>query len=299
MRITITSARCTKPSVSTRRLSWVTKIATRTKEGGSASAAPHPTDARAPAHGTQIISARGLSKAYGAKPPVLEGIDLSLRDGERVALIGSNGSGKSTLLKCLIGLHPISAGEMEVMGETFTSASPARAWTQIRRKTGVVFQNHCLVRRRSVLSNVIHGLLGQAGSWRGFSQAVAPQSWREAAMQALAEVNLSEFAEHRADALSGGQQQRVAIARALVRQPQILIADEPAASLDPVSGRDVMELFARLCRDRGITLLFTSHDMEHARAFSDRTLALRRARVFIDRPSAAITTRDLQETFDG
>mgnify|MGYP001799877687 CR=1 FL=1 len=97
----------------------------------------------------------------------------------------------------------------------------------------------------------------------------------------------------------GGQQQRVAIARALVRRPQILIADEPAASLDPVSGRDVMDLFVRLCRDRGITLLFTTHDMDHARDFSDRTLALRRGRIFIDRPSAVITQRDLQETFDG
>ena len=243
--------------------------------------------------------ARDLHKAYGGQSPTLNGINLTVRHGERVALIGANGSGKSTLLKCLIGLHPITGGQVEILGAALSAASSARALPGIRRSTGFVFQNHCLVRRRSVLSNVVHGMLGHPGSWRGFTQALAPKAWRDAAMTALEEVNLARFAEHRADALSGGQQQRVAIARALMGRPQILIADEPAASLDPVSGRDVMALFARLCRDRGITLLFTTHDMDHARAFSDRTLALRRGRIFIDRPSSQISARDLQETFDG
>ncbi|MEL6315016.1 MAG: ATP-binding cassette domain-containing protein [Pseudomonadota bacterium] len=249
--------------------------------------------------GDPVLVARDLKKAYKGNSLIIDGVNLCIRHGERVALIGSNGSGKSTLLKCLIALHPITGGKIKVMGETFTGSQSARAMSRVRRKTGFVFQNHCLVRRRSVLSNVIHGMLGQPGSWRAFSQSIAPKAWREAAMAALDEVNLAEYAEYRADALSGGQQQRVAIARALVRQPQILIADEPAASLDPVSGRDVMALFARLCRDRGITLLYTTHDMDHAREFSDRTLALRNGRIFIDRPSVDITARDLQETFDG
>lgn len=249
--------------------------------------------------GDPVVIARDLRKAYPGGAQILDGVSLTIREGERVALIGPNGSGKSTLLKCLIGLHPLSGGEVEIMGEAFANAPPSRVLHRLRLKTGFVFQNHCLVRRRSVLSNVVHGMLGQSSSWRGFSQTLASQAWREAAMKALRDVNLAAFADARADALSGGQQQRVAIARALVRGPQILIADEPAASLDPVSGRDVMDLFARLCRDRGITLLYTTHDMDHARDFSDRTLALRRGRIFIDRPSAEITTRDLQETFDG
>ncbi len=249
--------------------------------------------------GDPVITARGLRKSYQGGAPILDGINLTIRQGEKMALIGANGSGKSTLLKCLIGLHPISGGEVQVLGDTFTGAPPARLLHRVRRQMGFVFQNHCLVRRRSVLSNVVHGMLGQPGSWRGFSHTLAPQEWRAAAMTALAEVNLAAFANARADALSGGQQQRVAIARALVRGPQVLIADEPAASLDPVSGRDVMDLFARLCRDRGITLLYTTHDMDHARDFSDRTLALRRGRIFIDRPSAEITKQDLRETFDG
>lgn len=246
-----------------------------------------------------VVATRELKKSYDRSTPVLRGVSIKVSEGERVALIGSNGCGKSTLLKCLIGLHPLTGGEASVLGQTFTKAPDANQRNAIRKSTGFVFQKHCLVRRRSVLSNVIHGMLGSEGSWRGFSQSLAPQAWREAAMKALEEVNLAEFADRRADALSGGQQQRVAIARALVRQPKLLIADEPAASLDPVAGSDVMELFTKLCQHRRITLLFTSHDMDHARAFSDRTIALRQGRVFIDRPSQDITQRDLQETFDG
>ena len=249
--------------------------------------------------GKPILSATDLKKTYDRATPVLKGIELTIREGERVALIGSNGSGKSTLLKCLIGLHPNSGGQISVMDHSFGRSPDAAQRRSIRRATGFVFQKHCLVRRRTVLSNVVHGMLGTEGSWRGFSQTIAPQSWRAAALRALHEVNLGEFAERRADALSGGQQQRVAIARALVRQPKLLIADEPAASLDPVSGRDVMELFSRLCREHGITLLFTSHDMAHACEFSDRVIALRQGRIFLDRPSADLTNRDLEETFNG
>src|SRR6056297_2720209 len=119
------------------------------------------------------------------------------------------------------------------------------------------------------------------------------------AMQALAEVDLADKALQRADALSGGQQQRVAIARALVRRPRLLIADEPAASLDPVSGRNVMELFTQLCRDHGITLLYTSHDMAHAVDYADRIVALKGGKVLFDRPAAQVTRGDLKDTFDG
>lgn len=250
-------------------------------------------------YGGPVVLTRSLKKHYKPAEPVLTGVTLDIREGERVALIGSNGCGKSTLLKCLIGLHPISGGDVEILGQSFATQPTSKQRSVIRKSVGFVFQRHCLVRRRSVLSNVIHGMLGTPGSWRAFCQSTAPQSWREAAMAALEEVNLTEFADRRADALSGGQQQRVAIARALIRRPRLLIADEPAASLDPVSGREVMEHFSRLCQQHGITLIFTSHDMEHARAFSDRTLALRRGRVFIDRPSGDITARDLEETFDG
>ncbi|MGI3168549.1 phosphonate ABC transporter ATP-binding protein [Pseudooceanicola sp. C21-150M6] len=255
--------------------------------------------APAPVFGPPVITLRDVRKSYDRRRTILQGVDLEVCEGERVALIGANGSGKSTLLKSLIGLHPISGGEVTMLGESFASQPTAAQRARMRKMTGFVFQKHCLVRRRTVLSNVVHGMLGEGGSWRAFSQALAPEGWRHAALDALSEVNLAEFAASRADALSGGQQQRVAVARAIIRRPRLLIADEPAASLDPVAGRDVMELFTRLCRDHGITLLFTSHDMAHAREFSDRVVALRRGRIFLDRPSGEVTDRDLEETFDG
>lgn len=229
-----------------------------------------------------------VAKAYDGRNFVLKDVSLNISRGERVALIGSNGSGKTTLLKSLIGLHPISGGSIETMGEKFSSRPSADQLRRLRRRSGFVFQRHCLVRRRTVLSNVVHGMLGAPGSWRAFCQTTAPEDWRERAMQALGEVNLAHKALERADALSGGQQQRVAIARALIRRPSLLIADEPSASLDPASGRDVMELFAALCRQHSITLVFTSHDMEHATEFSDRVVALKGGKVHFDQPSANV-----------
>jgi phosphonate transport system ATP-binding protein len=142
-------------------------------------------------------------------------------------------------------------------------------------------------------------MFGEPGSWRAFSHSLAPLAWRHRAMQALVDVDLEHKALHRADALSGGQQQRVAIARALVRRPRLLIADEPAASLDPVSGVNVMDLFTKLCRTQGITLLYTSHDMAHAMDYADRIVALKGGRVFFDRPVNRVTPADLKDTFDG
>jgi phosphonate transport system ATP-binding protein len=244
-----------------------------------------------------ILSTRGLRKSYDRRTETLQGIDLTIRQGERVALIGSNGCGKSTLLRCLIGLHEVSGGEVTALGETFTRLPSSAQRARLRRRTGFVFQKHCLVRRRSVLSNVIHGMMSEPGSWRAFSQMTAPEPWRRAAMDALGMVNLADKAAERADALSGGQQQRAAIARALIRRPALLIADEPAASLDPVSGQDVMALFSRLCVDHGITLLFTSHDMAHARSFADRIIALKGGRVLFDKSASTTTDADLDEVF--
>ncbi len=245
------------------------------------------------------VTVTGLKKAYDGGAAILKGVDATITQGERVAVIGSNGSGKSTLLKCIIGLHPITGGAVETLGESFTSLPSAAQRNRLRRQTGFVFQKHCLVRRRSVLSNVVHGMLGAPGSWRAFTHSLAPAAWRDRALEALEEVNLLDKAMSRADALSGGQQQRVAIARALTRRPKLLIADEPAASLDPASGRDVMELFTRLCRDHGITLLFTSHDMEHTLEFAERVIAVKAGQVFFDKPSARVTQQDLDKTFNG
>lgn len=254
---------------------------------------------RAPQHDTRpLIEARAISKRFGAAE-IFRDVSLEVAPGERVALIGANGAGKTTLLRSLIGLTKIDAGNLDVFGERLDARNLLSARTTIRRQTGYVFQQHGLVRRRTALSNVVHGLMGRPGGWCGFSEMTAPARWREEAMAALADVRLADRAAVRADRLSGGQAQRVAIARALVKAPRLVIADEPTASLDPAAGREVMELFSKLVRARGIALLFTSHDMEHARAYSDRVVALRAGTIAFDRPSAALGDADLQEVFDG
>ena len=245
-----------------------------------------------------ILRVQNLKKSYDKQNVILNGISLHIREGETVALIGSNGAGKSTLLKCLVGLHENTDGDVEVLGTRFTQTATRQQRHNIRKQIGFVFQNHGLVKRLSAHTNVVHGFLGQPGSWRAFNQAFAPQEWREKAMQALEAVKLSDKAKDRADSLSGGQAQRVAIARALVREPRLLIADEPAASLDPASGHTVMQQFVDLARENNITLIFTSHDMEHAVTYSDRVIALKGGKIYFDKPSGEVTKADLTGVFD-
>ncbi|MCF6099507.1 phosphonate ABC transporter ATP-binding protein [Mesorhizobium muleiense] len=247
---------------------------------------------------TAIIRAHDLAKSYANGKVIFSSIGLTIASRERVALIGSNGAGKSTLLKCLIGLLPSSGGEVVTLGESFRSAPSVAQLRRIRRQIGFVFQHHGLVSRQSVLTNVLQGKLGLPGGWRGWHHSIAKQHWREEAMQALAEVRLLGKAGARADALSGGQAQRVAIARALIRRPKLLIADEPAASLDPAAGHDVMRVFSEMTQEQAITLVYTTHDMEHALDYSDRLIALKAGKVFFDRPTAQVTRADLKDVFD-
>lgn len=247
----------------------------------------------------EIIRTKGLAKTYANGLPVLSSIALDIRAEQRVALIGANGAGKSTLLKCLIGLLPSNGGEIATLGERFTSAPTDRQLQRLRRQIGFVFQNHGLVARQSVLTNVVQGKLGLQGSWRAWHQSVARSAWREEAMQVLDEVRLADKATARADQLSGGQAQRVAIARALIRRPKLLIADEPAASLDPAVGREIMTIFSDLAREHGITLVFTTHDMQHALDFSDRIVALKGGRINLDKPTSTICRGEIDEVFRG
>ena len=261
-----------------------------------------PIDKLRPAstpQGECLISTDGLVKAYGAQRPVLNDVCVTIREGETVALIGANGAGKSTLLKTLVGLHDLDAGSVTIFGERFTRRPGRSQKAVIRSQIGFVFQNHGLVRRLSALSNVVHGKLGLKGGWRAWHDAIAPQSWRDEATAALEALGLSNKALSRADQLSGGQAQRVAIARALVRKPRLFIADEPAASLDPAAGHDVMRAFADIAEQTGTTLVYTTHDMEHALSYARRVIALKDGRVFLDAQSRDLSKRDLEKVFHG
>lgn len=246
-----------------------------------------------------VVETDGLLKSYGGSKLVLDRVCISLAEGDTVALIGANGAGKSTLLKALIGLNSIDAGSVTMFGQRFEKRPGRLQQAVIRRQIGFVFQNHGLVRRLSALSNVVHGKLGLPGSWRAWHHAIAPAGWRAEALAALEAVQLADKALSRVDQLSGGQAQRVAIARALVRKPRLFIADEPAASLDPAAGHDVMRAFAGIAEKTRTTLLFTTHDMEHALSYARRVVALRNGRVVIDAESRDLAVRDLERVFHG
>jgi len=231
-----------------------------------------------------LFAVEGLSKRYGNGTQALDGVTVSITRGDTVILLGPNGSGKSTLLRCLNLLEQPSAGRISFDGTDLTLAG-ATALRDCRRRIGVVFQRFNLVPGLSAFQNVLFGGLGRSGLTRALA-LFAPASLREQAMACLARVNLADKAAQRADTLSGGQQQRVAIARMLMQEPEVVLADEPIASLDPKAGRDVMNLLWEITRERKLTLVCTLHHLELAREYGGRIIGLQQGRLVLDRPSA-------------
>jgi phosphonate transport system ATP-binding protein len=238
------------------------------------------------------VELRGVARSFGGRE-VFRGVTMRVNPGEAMALVGANGTGKSTLLRICLGLIRPDSGEVRLFGSPLDGSLRAR-----RARVGLVAQKHNLSPRLSVLSNVLHGLLGSHTGPRYWWQALAPGWARARAMAALGSVGLGDLALRRADRLSGGQSQRVAIARALVNRPRLLVADEPAASLDPAAGEEVMRLFFRLMREHGVTVIFTSHHIEHALGFADRVIGLRDGRLTLDARAADLTARDLRGLYD-
>jgi len=226
-----------------------------------------------------------------------EKVDLDLPRGQAVALIGANGAGKSTLLRCCARLIEPCAGTVHLLDHEITRLKGG-ALRKVRARVGFVFQRHNLVPRLSALTNVIHGAQSRTRGPYVWFHGLAADAVRAEAMQCLDRVGLAAFAGRRADQLSGGQSQRVAIARALMQRPRMFFADEPVASLDPSAGEEVMTLFFELIRREGLTLFFTSHNLDHAVRYSDRVVALRGGRLHLDAPSQTLDARDLRGLYD-
>lgn len=238
------------------------------------------------------ISIAGLGKSFTPGRQVFSGISFDIAPGSIVALIGANGAGKSTLLRCIPRLIEPDAGNIRVLGSDVTGAQAALRG--IRMKLGFVFQKHNLVGRLSTFTNVVHGAQARGLGARAWLHSLAPRAVREEAVHCLSRVGLADMAAQRADQLSGGQSQRVAIARALMQRPEIVLADEPAASLDPQAGDEVMQLFAGLMREERKTVVFTSHNLAHALSFADRVIALRGGKVMLDSPTSSLLESELR-----
>jgi phosphonate transport system ATP-binding protein len=250
-------------------------------------------DAPAAGRAASVLEVAGLSKRFGADRPVLSDVSFAVGKGESVALLGANGAGKSTLLRCCLRLIEPDAGSVKLLGREIVGA-PAATLRDLRARVGFVFQRHNLVPRLSALSNVLHGALGRRDSPLLWSHSLAPDLLRAEAMACLVRVGLAGVAERRADRLSGGQSQRVAVARALMQKAEIVFADEPAASLDPTAGEEVMNLFADLNRREGLTFVYTTHNLAHALERADRVVALRSGRIGIDAPARSLRADDLR-----
>jgi phosphonate transport system ATP-binding protein len=236
-----------------------------------------------------LVSARDVSKTFGSRK-ALDGVSIEVASGEMVALIGPSGSGKSTLLRSITGLQSIDGGKgtIAVFGDTVQK--DGRVTGSVRRargKLGMIFQQFNLVGRLSLFSNVMLGALGRLPAWKGLL-GVWPQADKDKAMAALHRVGVSDYAGQRANTLSGGQQQRGAIARAIVQGAKAILADEPVASLDPVSARKVMELLVELNKRDGMGVIVTLHQVDYAIRYCDRVIALQGGKVVYDGPSTAL-----------
>ncbi|MDQ0728374.1 phosphonate ABC transporter ATP-binding protein [Microbacterium sp. W4I20] len=241
-----------------------------------------------------LIRLQGVTKTFGSTT-ALKDASLEVSRGEIVVLLGLSGSGKSTLLRHLDGLELPTAGSVEVLGQQ-VPALKGRALRDLRSRVGFIFQQFELVPSLTVLENVLTGSLSgvrgpRLGLW-GYSKAS-----KLTALGHLDRVGLLDRAYQRSDTLSGGQQQRVAIARALMQKPDILLADEPVASLDPESSDQVMALIREIAADEGLTVVCSLHQVDLAISWADRIVGLRHGEIVLDTPTTDLTKAEVMEIY--
>ena len=243
---------------------------------------------------------RHLDKHFANGKHALRDINLDIQQGEMVALIGASGSGKSTLLRHIAGLMPADAGSracIEIDGRCVQRGGAIQREVRgIRSQVGFVFQQFNLIDRLPVLVNVLVGRLHAMPWWRSWFKLFTGQE-RALALEALDRVGIADCHAQRASTLSGGQQQRAAIARTLVQGARVVLADEPIASLDPEASRKVMEILSRINREDGSTVVVSLHQVDMAKRFCRRVIALHQGRVVFDGPASQLSTALLRELY--
>nr|WP_246378358.1 phosphonate ABC transporter ATP-binding protein [Halomonas fontilapidosi] len=221
-----------------------------------------------------------LTKVYSVGDPALRDVTFRVPRGQVVGLIGPSGAGKSTLIRCINRLVEPSSGAI-YLDETDLTCLGSRELRRARRRIGMIFQEYALVERLTVMENVLSGRLGYVPFWRSFTRRF-PGHDIENAYRLLDRVGLLAHADKRADALSGGQRQRVGIARALAQEPELLLVDEPTASLDPKTSRQIMRLITEICAERQLPAIVNIHDVPLAQQFVDRLVGLRAGQMVFD-----------------
>jgi phosphonate transport system ATP-binding protein len=242
-----------------------------------------------------MLKIEHLTKVYDNGVLAIDDVSFDVPDRQFLVIIGLSGSGKSTLLRCINRLIDPTEGRIEWNGTDITDATDEEL-RQIRRKIGMIFQHFNLVKRSSVLTNVLSGRLGYNNPMWSFVNRF-PVEDRRLALEKLQRVGIGEKAHMRADQLSGGQQQRVGIARALMQEPELMLADEPVASLDPATSDSVMKYLGQLNKEDGITVLCSLHFLSLARRYADRIIALKDGRMEFDGLPTEIDDRRFKDIY--
>ena len=238
-----------------------------------------------------------LIKRYGAGEPVLKNLDLLIEGESVVSIIGSSGAGKSTLLRCINRLVEPTSGSIVLNGEELTTLG-GRDLRQARRKIGMVFQGFNLVDRLTVMENVQSGRLGYISTFAAVMRKYPKEDIRHA-YELMERVGIAHYANKRADELSGGERQRVGVVRALMQKPEILLADEPTASLDPKTSEQIMGLLRDLARELKLPVLINIHNVTEAKEYTDRIVGMRYGRIIFDDQPSALDPAAMDEIYSG
>lgn len=244
-----------------------------------------------------MLKITNLVKRYGDGEPVLKNLDLTIEGESVVSIIGSSGAGKSTLLRCINRLVEPTSGSIVLNGTELTSLR-GRGLRAARRKIGMVFQGFNLVDRLTVMENVQSGRLGYISTWAAVMRRYPKEDIRRA-YELMERVGIAHYADKRADALSGGERQRVGVVRALMQQPEILLADEPTASLDPKTSEQIMGLLRDLSRELRLPVVINIHNVHEAKAYTDRIVGMRYGRIIFDDLPGALNEDAMEQIYSG
>jgi phosphonate transport system ATP-binding protein len=242
-----------------------------------------------------MLRIENLVKQYKTGDQALKEVNLEVPKGQVMALIGPSGAGKSTLIRCVNRLVEPTSGTI-LLGDTNLVKLRSGELRKARSRMGMIFQEYALVERLSVMENVLSGRLGYVGFWRSFFRKY-PQQDIDEAFRLLERVGLDHMVDKRADELSGGQRQRVGICRALIQNPDLLLVDEPTASLDPKTSRQIMRLICELCEERQLAAIINIHDVLLAQMFARRIVGLQLGEIVYDGPPDGLTAEVLTKIY--